>query len=67
MTKILKYTEYLYLIVAIIAIYRVIVDWNINRQMAYLFLFFTVMSIAMYVFRRTYRRKFEKRNKNNKQ
>ncbi|MBU2995473.1 hypothetical protein KO500_03470 [Cellulophaga baltica] len=66
MTKILKYTEYLYLIVAVIAIYRVFVDWNINRQMAYLFMGFTVMSLAMYAFRRTYRRKFEKRQQNNK-
>tara|TARA_R110000868_G_scaffold125037_5_gene330429 strand:+ start:4078 stop:4281 length:204 start_codon:yes stop_codon:yes gene_type:complete len=67
MTKILKYTEYLYVIVAFIALYRVFADWNIDRRMAYIFLFFTVVSIGMFLFRRSYRKKFEKRQQNNKE
>lgn len=66
MTKILKYTEYLYLAVAFIALYRVFADWNVDRQMAYIFMFFTVVSIGMFLFRRSYRKKFEKRQQNNK-
>tara|TARA_R110002050_G_scaffold204522_4_gene340101 strand:+ start:4084 stop:4287 length:204 start_codon:yes stop_codon:yes gene_type:complete len=67
MTKILKYTEYLYVIVAFIALYRVFADWNVDRRMAYIFLFFTVVSIGMFLFRRSYRKKFEKRQQNNKE
>lgn len=67
MTKILKYTEYLYLFVAFFALYRVFADWNIDRQMAYIFIFFTVISIGMFLFRRNYRKKFEKHQQNNKQ
>lgn len=65
MIKILKYTEYLYLIVAIIASYRAISDWNIERNHAYLFVFFAVVSMGMFLFRRKYRRKFEKRKQDN--
>tara|TARA_R110000796_G_scaffold250788_4_gene380764 strand:+ start:134152 stop:134355 length:204 start_codon:yes stop_codon:yes gene_type:complete len=67
MTKILKYTEYLYLLVAFIALYRVFADWNVDRQFAYIFIFFTVVSIGMFLFRRSYRKKFEKRQQNNKE
>lgn len=65
MIKILKYTEYLYLIVSIIASYKAISDWNVDRNHAYLFIFFAVASIGMFLFRRKYRRKFEKRKQDN--
>jgi len=67
MTKILKYTEYLYVLVAFIALYRAFADWNVDRQMAYIFIFFTVVSVGMFLFRRSYRKKFEKRQQNNKE
>ncbi|QWX83154.1 hypothetical protein H0I23_11910 [Cellulophaga sp. HaHaR_3_176] len=67
MVKILKYTEYLYLIVAFIALYRVYADWNVDRQFAYIFIFFTIVSIGMFLFRRNYRKKFENYKQNNKQ
>mgnify|MGYP003652554530 CR=1 FL=1 len=67
MIKILKYTEYLYLIVAIFSLYRVFTDWNIDRQFAYVFIFFAVISAGMFLFRRNYRKKFEKHQQNNKQ
>ncbi|MDC6389176.1 hypothetical protein PP182_10825 [Maribacter sp. PR1] len=65
MIKILKYTEYLYIIVAIFSIYRIYTDWNTDRNMAYFFIFFAVVSISMFLFRRNYRKKFEQRNKDN--
>lgn len=65
MIKILKYTEYLYLIVAIFSIYRIVTDWNVNRESTYLFIFFAVVSIGMFIFRRNYRKKFEQRKKDN--
>ncbi len=68
MIKILKYTEYLYIIVAVFSIYRIFTDWNTERTMAYFFIFFAIVSIGMFLFRRNYRKKFEKRQRdNNKQ
>jgi len=65
MIKILRYTEYLYIIVAAFSVYRIFTDWNSDRSMAYLFIFFAVISTSMFFFRRTYRKKFEKRQKDN--
>lgn len=65
MIKILRYTEYLYVVVAVFSIYRVYTDWNTDRSMAYIFIFFAVVSIGMFLFRRNYRKKFEQRSKDN--
>lgn len=65
MVNILKYTEYLYLIVALFSMYRVFTDWNVDRQFAYIFIFFTVISLGMFLFRRSYRKKFERHQQNN--
>lgn len=65
MIKILRYTEYIYIVVACFSIYRIFTDWNTDRSMAYLFIFFAVISIGMFLFRRTYRKKFEKRQQDN--
>ncbi len=64
MIKILRYTEYLYAIVAIFSVYRIFTDWSTDRDMAYIFIFFTVISTGMFFFRRNYRKKFEQREKN---
>ena len=63
MIKILRYTEYLYLVVALISLYKIGELWNVDRNQAYIFVFFAVVSIAMFFFRRNYRRRFEKRRK----
>ncbi len=63
MIKILKYTEYLYLAVAIISIYKIVTLWEVDQQGTYIFIFFAVVSIAMFVFRRNYRRRFEQRKR----
>ncbi len=63
MIKILRYTEYLYLAVAIISIYKIAELWNVDRERTYIFIFFAVISIAMFAFRRNYRKKFEKRQR----
>lgn len=67
MIKILRYTEYLYMIVAVFSIYRIISDWNTDRSKAYLFIFFAIVSIGMFLFRRNYRKKFEQRAKDNQE
>ena len=65
MIKILKYTEYLYLVVAIASIYKIVTLWPVNPQDTYIFIFFAVVSIAMFFFRRRYRKRFEKRSGGN--
>lgn len=65
MIKILRYTEYLYLAVTFFSFYRIFTDWNVDRQGAYLFVFFAVVSMGMFVFRRNYRKKFEQRKRDN--
>lgn len=65
MIKILRYTEYLYLAIAFFSLYRIYTDWNIDRNNAYLFVFFAVVSIGMFFFRRNYRKKFEQRQRDN--
>ena len=67
MIKILKYTEYLYLVVAIISVYKIFTLWETDRQGTYIFIFFAVISVAMFVFRRNYRKRFEQRKRDNQQ
>jgi membrane protein implicated in regulation of membrane protease activity len=61
MIKILRYTEYLYLAVAIVSLYKIGELWNVDQNQAYIFIFFAVVSVAMFLFRRNYRKRFEKR------
>ncbi|WP_405384350.1 hypothetical protein [Maribacter sp. LLG6340-A2] len=65
MINILRYTEYLYIIVAGFSIYRIFTDWNTDRNSAYFFIFFAIVSIGMFLFRRSYRKKFEQRKQDN--
>lgn len=62
MIRILKYTEYLYLAIALISVYEIWNLWGVNQEKTYLFMFFAVVSAGMFLFRRNYRRRFEKRN-----
>lgn len=65
MIKILRYTEYLYAIVAVFSLYRIFTDWDTDRSMAQIFIFFAIISTGMFFFRRNYRKKFEQRQKDN--
>ncbi|MEX0316013.1 MAG: hypothetical protein AB3N18_17675 [Allomuricauda sp.] len=65
MIKILRYTEYLYLAVAVISIYKIIELWSVDPKETYIFIFFAIVSIAMFLFRRKYRKRFEQRKKEN--
>jgi len=64
MTKIFKFFEYAYLIIAIIFIVEGMLRWNTNREKAYLFLGFSILAIFMYFFKKRFRKKTENRNKN---
>lgn len=65
MINVLKYTEYLYLAVAVVSIYKIVTLWSTDPKETYIFIFFAVVSIAMFLFRRRYRKRFEQRQKEN--
>ena len=67
MIKFLRYTEYLYLAVAAISIYKIATLWSIVPKDTYIFIFFAVVSVAMFIFRRRYRKRFEQHKKDNQQ
>ena len=63
MIKLLRYTEYLYLMVAFFSGYRLIELLGTESDERLLFGVFFVVSVGMFFFRRNYRKKFEKREK----
>jgi len=63
MQKIWKIFEYGYLIVAIVFIIETIINWNTNREKAYLLLLFSVVAVFMYFFTKRFRKRIDKRNK----
>lgn len=62
--KIYQIFEYAYIVMAIFSIYLVITNWETDRNRAYLFVFFTVVAIFMFIFKRRFRKNIEKRNQN---
>jgi positive regulator of sigma E activity len=63
MTKYFKFFEVAYLVIAIVFVVETFLNWNTQREKAYLYLVFSLLAIFMYFFRRKYRKKFE--NKDN--
>ncbi|MCX2679948.1 DUF6526 family protein [Galbibacter sp. EGI 63066] len=59
--KYFKIFEIAYLVIAVVSIYEVVQEWNNDRNRAYLFVLFAVISIGMFFFRRYYRKKFKER------
>ncbi|GGD89904.1 hypothetical protein [Planktosalinus lacus] len=63
--KVYKIFEYAYLVMFVLSVVAVVTSWNSDRDRAYLFLFFSVVSIFMYFFKRNFRKKLEKRQQDN--
>ncbi len=63
MSKYYKFFEYAYLVIGAFFLFESIRIWDAERGRAYLFIFFVVISIFMFFFKRRFRRKFEERNK----
>ncbi len=61
--KIYRIFEYAYIGMAIFSIYLVITNWQDDRNRAYLFAFFFVVAVFMFIFKRNFRKRLEKRNK----
>ncbi|MBL4887192.1 MAG: hypothetical protein JKZ03_01760 [Flavobacteriaceae bacterium] len=64
-TKIFRFFEIAYLFIAIVFLYEAYEKWDVNRNKAYLFIFFVVVAIFMFFFKRKFRKKLEQRQKNN--
>ncbi len=58
-----RISEILYWVIAVISIYETFTRWNLNLDRALLFAGFALVSIFMALFRRHYRKKFDKRSK----
>ena len=63
MSKFFRYFEYAYLLFAAFFLFESFRIWGDQRNRAYLFLFFVVVAIFMFFFKRRFRRKYEDRNK----
>ncbi|RNL85991.1 hypothetical protein ED312_11790 [Sinomicrobium pectinilyticum] len=64
--KFLRISEIIYLVVAVLSVIETVRRWNADRNMAYVFAIFGVVSVFMFFFRRHYRKKFEQRRKDNR-
>jgi len=62
MQRISKIFEYGYLVIAIVFIVETFLNWNTNRNKAYLLLLFAVLAVFMYFFRKRFRNKINRRN-----
>ncbi|MGJ8664807.1 MAG: hypothetical protein ACSHW7_00425 [Patiriisocius sp.] len=61
-SSIYKIFEYAYIAMAIFSLWLVYTNWNDNRGRAYLFVFFAVVAVFMFFFKRRFRKSIEKRN-----
>ncbi|MAP80017.1 MAG: hypothetical protein CL526_02900 [Aequorivita sp.] len=60
-SKLYRLFEYLYLVAAAFFAYETVVHWNTARNQAYLYLFFVVIAIFMFFFKRSFRKKMNNR------
>ena len=56
-----RISEIIYWVISILSLHQAYIQLNTNSQKAYLFLGFAALSIFMALFRRHFRKKFEKR------
>jgi len=60
--QVFKIFEYAYLVMFILSVFMIISSWEADRSKANLFMIFAVVSLFMYLFRRRFRKKMEKRD-----
>lgn len=61
--KIVSILQYLYLGFAALFFFDMINKWNSDRNAAYLSLFFSALAVALFFFRRKYKKRFHDRGK----
>jgi len=55
-------SEIIYWVIALISIFSVFENWVVDRNRAYLFLGFSLLSVFMALFRRHFRKKYSNKN-----
>ena len=60
--KLQKFFQYAYLFFAVLFIYEAIVNWNFDRNRAYMLLVIAALAIFMFFFRKRFSKKIEERN-----
>ena len=60
--KIYRFFEFAYVAMALFSAYLVITNLATNKERAYIFVFFGVVAIFMFFFKRKFRKNIEKRN-----
>ncbi|MDP6922271.1 MAG: hypothetical protein QGH06_04785 [Lutibacter sp.] len=61
MKKGLKIIEYGYLLIAVVFAVETVLNWQTDPQKSWLTAFFTVLAIAMYLFKKRFRKRMENR------
>ena len=61
-----KISEILYYVIAVISVYKLLELWAEDQKRALYFLGFAILSLFMALFRRHYRRKFNRRDNSSK-
>ena len=56
--KSLLISEILYWVIALLSFFQIFQNWNLNRNKAYIFIFFAILSVFMALFRRYFRNKY---------
>ncbi|MBK5207947.1 MAG: hypothetical protein JJE44_00400 [Flavobacteriaceae bacterium] len=59
MQNLWKIFEYGYLVIAVVFSVETILNWNTDRERAYLLAGFSILAVFMYFFRRRFRKKRE--------
>ena len=60
--KLYRFFEYAYLVIAAFFTYEAIANWETAPNRSYLFIFFVVIAVLMFFFKRNFRKRMEKRN-----
>ena len=55
--------EYFYLVMAALSVYVSVSSWGTDKNRAFLFMFFTIIAIFMFFFKRNFRKKIENNKK----
>ncbi len=62
MNKLWKFLQYGYLIIAILLFIDAILNWNVDREKAYIYVGFSIFITLVFFFKRHFRKKIESRN-----
>ncbi|HPF11075.1 MAG TPA: hypothetical protein PKW08_11200 [Flavobacteriaceae bacterium] len=60
--KLYIFFEFAYIAMALFCVYLVASQWNEDRNKAYVFVFFGIVAIFMFFFKRRFRKNLDKRN-----